>query len=90
MLTNYCTPAIFYFVTSVISLMLIVVSHVPFVYILFKIAFIAMWTWFLNFICKKGYSKVSWFLVIAPFVMMMTFLVSGKVEGLGKKSELNS
>ncbi len=89
MLTNLCKPAILYFVMSVISLIVLVVAHMPFLYVLIKIAFIAAWTWTLNFICKKGYTTFSWVLVISPFVIMAILIASGAVEGLTRKSENN-
>ena len=86
MLTDLCPPALLYFVMAVISLMILVVSHIPFLYVLFKIAFISMWTGMLNFICKKGYTKVSWFLVISPFVAMFILVLTGNMEGLQRKT----
>jgi hypothetical protein len=84
MLVDLCKPALLYFVMSVISLMIIVVSGFPFLYVLIKIAFIAGWTWALNYICKKGYTVISWFFLIAPFVMMI--IMTGFAEGLQRKT----
>ncbi len=86
MLTDLCSPALLYFVMAVLSLMILVVSHLPFLYVLIKIAFIAMWTWMLNFFCKKGYTGVSWFLVISPFVAMFILVLTGNMEGLQRKT----
>lgn len=48
-----------------------------------KIIYIFFWTYILNFLCKKGWTGVSWFLVLLPFllffVMIGMFLV-GSVE----------
>lgn len=84
MLVDLCKPALLYFVMSVISLMIIVVSGFPFLYVLIKIAFIAGWTWTLNYICKKGYTVISWVFLIAPFVMMI--IMKGFAEGLQRKT----
>ena len=35
-----------------------------------KILYIAFWTFVLNYICKAGYKKVSWFLVLLPFLSL--------------------
>jgi hypothetical protein len=32
--------------------------------------FILIWTWVLSFFCKKGYTSLSWFLVLLPWVLM--------------------
>jgi len=41
-----------------------------------KVIFILIWTWFLNFLCSKGYQSISWFLVLIPyiFIILMMFL----------------
>ena len=49
---------------------------------IFKILSIALWTFVLNCICKAGYKKVSWFLVLLPFItifLAMGLLVVTKV-----------
>lgn len=32
--------------------------------------FILLWTWVLSYICRKGYTSLSWFLVLLPWVLM--------------------
>jgi hypothetical protein len=32
--------------------------------------FILIWTWVLSFFCRKGYTSLSWFLVLLPWVLM--------------------
>ena len=32
--------------------------------------FILLWTWVLSYLCKKGYTSLSWFLVLLPWVLM--------------------
>ena len=34
-----------------------------------KAIYIAFWTFVLNALCKAGYKKVSWFLVLIPFIL---------------------
>jgi hypothetical protein len=41
--------------------------------IILHLAFIAIWTFILNWICSKGLVWVSWLLVVLPYVYM--FLV---------------
>jgi hypothetical protein len=36
-----------------------------------KTMFVLLWTWFLNFLCSKGYSGISWFLVLLPFIFIV-------------------
>ena len=40
-----------------------------------KAIYILVWTWILQFLCKKGYKTVSWFLVLLPIIGM--FLIIG-------------
>ena len=35
-----------------------------------KAVYIAFWTFVLNALCKAGYQKVSWFIVLIPFILM--------------------
>jgi hypothetical protein len=39
-----------------------------------KLIYILFWTWILNLICKDGYSTISWFLVLFPFVLSFVLL----------------
>ena len=41
-----------------------------------KILFVLFWTWVLNIICKAGFSYVSWFLVLFPFILFFIMLAS--------------
>jgi len=69
-LTDLCTPAQIYFVLSLISLVFVIMKRFQFSVIMIKLLTIAVWTWFLNFLCSKGYKSVSWFLVLLPFIVM--------------------
>jgi len=35
-----------------------------------QVVFIVLWTWVLSYLCKKGFSNLSWFLVLLPWVLM--------------------
>jgi hypothetical protein len=39
-----------------------------------KLIYILFWTWILNLICRDGYSTISWFLVLFPFVLSFVLL----------------
>lgn len=54
-----------------------------------KALYILVWTYILQFLCSKGYKKVSWFLVLLPIISM--FLIIGLVIvfflSVGKKNK---
>jgi hypothetical protein len=43
--------------------------------LLFKVLFVAVWTWFLNFLCTQGYTTISWILVLLPFIMFILMIL---------------
>tara|TARA_E500000178_G_scaffold305130_1_gene316376 strand:- start:328 stop:693 length:366 start_codon:yes stop_codon:yes gene_type:complete len=43
-------------------------SHKLMVLVL-KIFYIIFWTWLLNYLCKKGYKMLSWFILLIPFLL---------------------
>jgi hypothetical protein len=47
--------------------------------------FIILWTWVLSYFCKSGYTSLSWFLVLLPWVLMFTaffIYVINTIKGL--------
>ena len=74
-LSKLCTPALVYFVVSVISLVIALFKKFQFMSLVVKGIFIVAWTWFLNFLCSKGYKAISWFLVLLPFLLMLSVFV---------------
>jgi len=51
------------------------VSSTTFIFII-KIMYILFWTWLLNIICKSGFSYISWFLVLFPFILSFILIAS--------------
>ena len=45
-----------------------------------EILFIVFWTWFLNFICSRGYVNVSWFILLFPYILLFGLLLFGAAE----------
>jgi hypothetical protein len=65
-----CDPAMVYFVLSCIVIVMAVMKKFSVESLMIKAIYVIVWTWFLNFLCSKGYKTVSWVLVILPFIMM--------------------
>lgn len=47
-----------------------------FIFVVVEIAAVLFWTWILNIICKDGYPSVAWFLVIAPFALIIASAIT--------------
>ena len=67
--SNLCTPAVVYFWISLVVLVISVISGLHLVANLVQLIFILVWSWILNYLCTKGFTAVSWLLVILPILM---------------------
>ena len=59
-----------------------VVPNTLFIFLL-KLIYIAFWTWILNYLCKSGFTSISWLLFLIPFIMF--FVLIGVMLIGGKK-----
>jgi len=62
------------------------------IFFIFKAFYILMWTFILDKLCKKGYTKLSWFLFLMPLIFMFVLiglfiLVLTKKEGMSIKKQ---
>jgi hypothetical protein len=86
-LSKLCTPAMLYLIFAAISLVMGIFHKFRLFSLLVKVAFIAAWTWFLNYLCSKGYKAISWFLVLLPFLLMLgVFAMAMEVVNSANKS----
>jgi hypothetical protein len=46
-----------------------------FMVFLLKAVYILFWTFILNVLCQSGYTNISWFLVVLPFVLLFLLLL---------------
>ena len=44
------------------------------IYFAFKILYIVVWTYLLNMLCKKGMKKISWLLLLLPYILMFILI----------------
>ena len=70
MLRNYCTPAKIYLTIAAIYC-IIQVFTIPIIFVLINFGFALVWAFILQWLCKKGFSSVSWFLVLLPYFVML-------------------
>lgn len=71
-------PSVVYLVLAILGLLYIVYNNHTLTYSLIYLLYIGVWTWFLNFLCIKGHTGVSWFLVFLPIIfkiMIVMFVI---------------
>lgn len=66
-----CTPAALYFVISAIAIIIALFNGMKLMAVGIKAIFVIIYTFFLNFLCQKGFKSVSWFLVLLPYILML-------------------
>ena len=66
-----CTPAMLYFVISVFSIIVALFNGMKLMAVGVNAIFVIIYTFFLNFLCQKGFKSVSWFLVLLPYILML-------------------
>jgi hypothetical protein len=70
-----CTPAKLYFLIAVISLILALFNHFNIIALVINLLFAIVWTLILSCLCDKGFTYLSWFLVLFPyFLILLVFL----------------
>jgi len=71
-----CPPAILYIVLSIISIIFLLIKcKFSIIYHLINILLTILWTWLLNFICNRGYSIISWILVLLPLIIIILLFI---------------
>lgn len=80
-----CTPAKLHAILTIFSIIGSIFSGMPFTQILGSIIGGAIWLFLLNWLCGKGFTWLSWFLVAFPFIILFGALIAmifmvGKIE----------
>lgn len=81
-----CTPAKLYFVLAVVSCVIALFNGVKIMAVAVNLIIAFLWTAALSWICGKGFSGVSWFLVLFPYIVML--LVFFKISKDISKSQV--
>ena len=66
-----CIPSILYLVLSITSIIPMFLYKIKISAIIVHCIVVAIWTWFLNFLCNKNLEGLSWFLVILPSIILL-------------------
>jgi hypothetical protein len=68
--SKLCTPAKIYFGIAVIAIIIALFNGVSLMLAFTKLFFAFIWTFVLGWLCDKGYSSISWFLVLLPYIVI--------------------
>jgi hypothetical protein len=68
--SKLCTPAKIYFAIAVIATIFSLFNGFSIMFALSKLIFAFIWTFVLGWLCKNGYTSISWFLVLLPYIIM--------------------
>jgi hypothetical protein len=74
-IASLCTPAALYGGFGCLSLIMLIYEKYSISAILLKALFIIGYTWLLNFLCLRGHTGISWFLVLLPFILLFITMV---------------
>lgn len=66
-----CSPAKLYFILAVIARIAALINGVKFGQVVINLIIAFAWTAVLSWICGKGFTGVSWFLVLVPYIIML-------------------
>ena len=66
-INNLCRPATIYFWLALVGILWSLVK-LQFISAIISFIFVLLWTAFLDYLCGKGYSKISWVLLLLPLI----------------------
>jgi cytochrome b subunit of formate dehydrogenase len=74
--SKICTPARLYFAIAVIAAVFALFNGVTMMHTLWQLLFAFIWTFILGWLCDKGYTSISWFLVLLPYVLILLAMLN--------------
>jgi hypothetical protein len=66
-----CTPAKIYFAIAVIASVFSLFNGIGIIAVGLNLMFAFIWTFVLGWLCKKGFTNISWFLVLLPYIIIV-------------------
>jgi hypothetical protein len=69
--SKLCTPAKIYFAIAVIASVVALFNRVGIMSVAIKLIFAFIWTFILSWLCSKGYTSISWLLVLLPYIIIL-------------------
>lgn len=74
--SKLCTPAKIYFIIAVIASIIMLFNGIGVIAVVVKMFFAFIWTFVLGWLCKKGYTSISWFLVLLPYILLVLAMLN--------------
>jgi hypothetical protein len=74
--SKLCTPAKIYFAIAVIATVFGLFNGMSIMFAFWKLVFAFIWTYVLGWLCKKGYTSISWFLVLLPYIIIVLAMLN--------------
>lgn len=71
-----CTPAKVYFAIAVIATVIGLFNGYPIMMAIWKLVFAFIWTYVLGWFCSKGWTALSWFLVLLPYILILLAMLN--------------
>ena len=71
--SKYCTPAQVYLVLAVIGLLSEFMINFSLITLVVHAIVAILFGFILNWICRKGYTGISWAIVLLPYVLAVVF-----------------
>ena len=69
--SKLCTPAKIYFAIAVIATIVALFNGASIMMAFWKLIIAFIWTYVLGWLCNKGYTSISWFLVLLPYILIV-------------------
>jgi hypothetical protein len=76
--STLCNPAKLYIVLAVLTFFIGIFNGIGIMILLVNLFFAFIWTYILNWLCKKGYQYFSWFIVLFPYIILLIVLMGVK------------
>jgi len=73
-----CLPAKVYLVVAIFTAIITLVQNISLASVFIQFVLAIVWTYILNWLCKKGFETVSWVIVLMPLIIyfMTVFLIA--------------
>jgi hypothetical protein len=84
---KYCTPAQLYLILGAIGILSTFIKNYSVETLLTEALFLVIWAWVLNWLCSKGFTSISWVLVLLPFILVLFMFLF--IKDVARKEGMN-